>query len=133
VRKLFAMRDALGPTQTVVIGGLTEFVTKNRAALVDYLEDELRMRRFMYDKKNRTQALAIVSSVARQPVENFESWMFTELDNYRDPNGEVDPAILQRNVDDLHRLGLTKGSFDVAKYLDLSLVREAAKRIDAGR
>ena len=133
VRKLFAMRDALGPTQTVVIGGLTEFITKNRAALVDYLEDELRMRRFVYDPKNRAQALAIVSAVARQPVENFESWMFTVRDNYRDPNGEVDPAILQKNVDDLHKLGLTKGTFDVAKYLDMSLAREAVKRIDAGR
>jgi sulfonate transport system substrate-binding protein len=131
VRKLFVMRDALGPTQTVVIGGLAEFVAKNRAALVDYLEDELRMRRFLYAPQNRDKALTLVASVARQPVENFAEWMFTLKDNYRDLNGEVDPAILQKNVNDLHRLGLTKGTIDVSKYLDLSLVREAAKRITA--
>jgi hypothetical protein len=36
---------------------------------------------------------------------------------------------LQKNVDDLHRLGITRGRFDVGRYVDLSLVRAAAARL----
>ena len=128
-RRLFTMRDSLGPAQTVLIGGLAEFVTKNRAALVDYLEDELRMRRWLYDPKNRPEMLAILAKLTKQPAERFADWVFTKRDNYRDINGLVDPKVLQQNVDDLHKLGLTKGTFDVSKHLDMSLVKEAATRI----
>jgi hypothetical protein len=44
-------------------------------------------------------------------------------------NGEVDPAILQKNVDDLHASGLTKSAIDVKTDLHMSLATEAAKRI----
>jgi NitT/TauT family transport system substrate-binding protein len=128
-KPLFRMRDSLGPTQTVVLGGLAEFVAKNRAALVDFLEDELRARRWLYDPKNRAQMLEIVAKMTKRPAETFAHWIFTEKDNYRDTNGEVDLATLQRNVDDLHKLGITKGTMDMRKYLDMSLAREAAKRI----
>ena len=128
-KPLFQMRDALGPTQTVVLGGLTEFVSKNRAALVDFLQDELIARRWLYDPKNRAQMLDIVAKLTKRPADQFSDWIFTAADNYRDPNGEVDPAILQRNIDDLYKLGITKGTLDVKTYLDMSLVKEAAKRI----
>jgi sulfonate transport system substrate-binding protein len=40
-----------------------------------------------------------------------------------------DLAALQHNVDLTHDLGFIKASFDVNKYSDLSLVRDAAKRL----
>jgi NitT/TauT family transport system substrate-binding protein len=128
-KPLFAMRDALGPTQTVVLGGLTEFVTKNRAALVDFLQDELIARRWLFDPKNRPQMLDVVAKMTKRPAEQFSDWIFTKADNYRDPNGEVDSATLQRNVDDLYKLGITKGTLDVKTYLDMSLIKEAGKRL----
>jgi hypothetical protein len=36
---------------------------------------------------------------------------------------------LQENIDLQHKLGLVKASIDVKKHSDLSLVEEAAKRI----
>jgi hypothetical protein len=36
---------------------------------------------------------------------------------------------LQHNVDLTHELGFVKASFEVAKFSDLSLVQEAAKRL----
>jgi len=127
-KRLFTMRDALGPAQTVVVGALAEFVAKNRAALVDYYEDDLRMRRWLYDPKNRTEMLEIVSKVTKRSAADL-AWSFTKDDNHRDPGGEIDAVLLQKNVDDLSRLGLIKGTFDVTKYLDLSIVREAAARL----
>jgi hypothetical protein len=55
--------------------------------------------------------------------------VFTEKDSYRDLNGDVDPVLLQKNVDDLQKLGLTKATFNVQPYMDLSMVKEAAKRL----
>ena len=39
---------------------------------------------------------------------------------------------LQRNVDLTHELGFVSNSFDVRKYADLSVVREAAARLKQG-
>ena len=36
---------------------------------------------------------------------------------------------LQRNVDTTRDLGFVKNQIDIAKYADLSLVRDAAKRL----
>jgi NitT/TauT family transport system substrate-binding protein len=36
---------------------------------------------------------------------------------------------LQRNVDATRELGFVKTNLDVAKYVDLSIVEEAAKRL----
>jgi len=128
-RKLFTLRDALGPTQNLVWTAWAEFVGKNRAAMVDFLEDDLRMRRWLYDPKNRDAALKILTTVTKQPAEAFADYVFTVKDSYRDMNGDVDPDLLQKNVDDLQKLGLTKATFDVKKYMDMSLVREAAGRL----
>src|SRR3989449_6352169 len=43
-RPLFIQRDAIGVTQMIVWTARKSFIDKNRAALVDYMEDTLRIR-----------------------------------------------------------------------------------------
>ena len=45
------------------------FVTKNRAALVDFLEDNIRMRRWMFDPKTRMDAITQLSDTTKIPAE----------------------------------------------------------------
>ena len=52
-----------------------------------------------------------------------------DKDQYRDRNMLPNLAALQRNIDLVRDLGFTKASFDVNKFADLSLVEEAAKRL----
>ena len=128
-KPLFSVADVIGAQETSSWIGKTEWIAKNRAALVDFLEDNIRMRRWMYDAKSRPDALKLVAEVTKQPVENFESYAFTESDFYREPNCLIDVARFQKNVDDLHELKILPMTTKIAAHIDNSLAKEAAARI----
>ena len=130
VVRVFDMREALGATETLQWIGKADWVKKNRAAVVDFLADNIRFRKWLYDPKNREQALAIIAKVTKRPAKNYASWVFTNKDNYREPNATVNVERMQRNVDDLVKLGILKEGVQVDKYVDLSLAAEAAERVN---
>jgi sulfonate transport system substrate-binding protein len=127
-RALFNQRDAIGVTQMIVWTARKPFIDKNRAALVDYMEDSLRIARWYIDPANHKEAMEIAARVTKQPAERFD-WIFTKKDTFRDPNMLPNLDALQKNVEMTKDLGYVKASFDVKKYSDLSIVEEAAKRL----
>jgi len=126
--RIFDMREAVGRTQFVMFTVRKSFIDKNRAALVDMMEDTLRITRWYIDQKNHQAAIEAVNRAVKIPVERL-GWIFTNKDYYRDPNLMPDLNALQRNVDLTQELGFIKTKMDVKKYSDLSIVQEAAKRI----
>src|SRR5436305_2377596 len=60
-RVLFTQRDIMGVTQMIVYTARKSFIDKNRAAMVDFLEDTLRVVRWYLDPKNHDEAVAIAS------------------------------------------------------------------------
>jgi NitT/TauT family transport system substrate-binding protein len=127
-RPLFIQRDAIGVTQMIAWAARKPFIDKNRAAMVDFMEDTVRIVRWYLDPKNHNEVMQIAARVTKQPPERFE-WVFTNKDAYRDPNMLPDLAALQRNVDMTRDLGFVRGAIDIKKHADLSLVEEAAKRL----
>ncbi len=127
-RTLFVQRDAIGVTQMIVWVARKPFIDKNRAALVDFMEDTLRIVRWYLDPANHEAVKQIAARVTKQPPERFD-WLFTHRDTYRDRNMLPDLAALQRNVDMTRDLGFVHGSIDVKKHSDLSIVEEAARRL----
>ncbi len=125
---LFEQRDALGVTEMIVWTARKSFIEKNRAAMVDFMEDMLRITRWYSDPKNHAEVAQIASKITKAPPERF-GWLFTKADTYRDPNLVPNLEALQRNVDTTRDLGFVKKPIDIKKYADLSLVREAAKRL----
>jgi ABC-type nitrate/sulfonate/bicarbonate transport system substrate-binding protein len=125
---LFTLADAMGPTQMIVWTARKSFIDKNRAAMVDFMEDMLRVVHFYLDPKNHDEAAQIASKITKAPPERF-GWLFTKQDTYRDPDLIPDLEALQRNVDTTQELGFVKKKIDIKKYTDLSLVQEAAKRL----
>ena len=96
--------------------------------MVDFMEDTIRIVRWYLDPKNQKEAAEIAARITKQPAERF-GWLFTKEDYYRDPNMIPDLEALQRNVDMTKDLGFVKDSLDVKKHSDLSIVQEAAKRL----
>jgi NitT/TauT family transport system substrate-binding protein len=109
-----------------------EFIEKNRAALVDFMEDALRIVRWYLDPANRQEVMDISARITKQPSDRF-AWLFIDKDYYRDRNLVPDLAALQRNVDLTHDLGLIKASFDVARFSDLSVVKGTNGRCQPSR
>jgi NitT/TauT family transport system substrate-binding protein len=127
---LFTQRDSLGPTAQVIWVARAGFLEKNRATMLDFMEDALRSRRFYTDPANHREVVDIVAGVTKLPPQQLESWLFTKNDFYRDPNGILDPAVLQDNIDKMVELGFLKSGIDVRNYMDLSIVREAGARLN---
>jgi NitT/TauT family transport system substrate-binding protein len=127
-RALYTQREAIGVTEMIVWTARKPFLDKNRAVMVDFMEDTLRIVQWYLDPKNQRAAAEIAARVTKQPVERY-SWLFTDKDYYRAPDMIPDLAALQKNVDMTRDLGFVRTSIDIKKYADLSIVEEAAKRL----
>ncbi len=132
-RVLFHQRDALGASELSFWTSRAGFLQKNRAAMVDFMEDFVRALHWYFDPANRTEAIAIIARFTKQPPERFTDWLFTKGDYYRDPNGVPDLDALARNIRAQFELGLLRADIDPQKYADLSLLREAIARVGANR
>lgn len=130
VKPIFSIGDAFGPVETLMWIAKADFVAKNRAALVDFLEDNIRMRRWMFDPKTRMDAVKQLANTSKIPIEQFADWVYTKNDYYYDPNAMVDVARLQKNVDDMKVAGIVPEAIKVAPLVDLSLAKEAAARVE---
>jgi sulfonate transport system substrate-binding protein len=129
---LFQAKDGLGRSQFIIWVMRKRFIDKHRAALVDFMEDVLRIERWYLDPKNHDEVAKIASGFLKVPPERF-GWLFTKQDSYRDPNGLPDLQALQRNVDTAASLGFFRPGIVVSDYADLSIVKEAAARLSDDR
>jgi sulfonate transport system substrate-binding protein len=127
-RTLFTSKQAIGISQFIVLTARKPFIDAHRAALVDFMEDTLRIAHWYMDPRNHAQVEQIMAQLTKQPASRF-GWVFTKSDLYRDPNLLPDLDALQRNVDTAQQLGFVKARLDVKAHADLSIVEEAAKRL----
>jgi NitT/TauT family transport system substrate-binding protein len=126
---LFTSEQAVGVSQFTLWSARKAFIDKNRAALVDFMEDSLRIIRWYLDPANHQQVMEICARITRQPNPERFAWAYTAKDYYRDRNMLPNLDALQHNVDLTHELGFIKASLDVRKFSDLSVVDDAAKRL----
>ena len=127
-RVLFTSKEAIGVSQFIIWAARKSFIDKNRAAMVDFLEDMLIIERWFMDPKNHAEVAKIASKVTKAPPERF-GWLFTKQDYYRNPDMLPNLDALQSNINTTHELGFIKATLDVKKYTDLSLAKEAAARL----
>lgn len=127
-KPLFTQKEALGVTQLTVYAAKAGFIQKNRAAVVDFLEDMIIAMRWYEDPKNHEEVVAIVARLNGEPPAGWD-WTFTKRDQFRDPNVMPNLAALKKNFEVQKEFGLLKADFDPYKYADLSMVTEAAKRL----
>jgi sulfonate transport system substrate-binding protein len=133
-RTLFTQKDAIGPSQMILWAARASFIAKNRAALVDLLADTIRARRFYIDPANHAEAVKIAADFSKQPAASLDSWLFTKSgDYYHDPDDMPNMKALQANIDTQHEEGFLKATLDVGKYADLSLVKDALKKVQSSQ
>lgn len=127
---LFRLRDVMAVTQILSLVARKGFLDANHAALADYMEDYLRSLRWYIDPANHAEVVNIVADFTKQPPARFESWLLTKKDQYHDPNGLPNLEAMQHNIDVQKELGFLKADVQVKKYADLSIVQEAARRLN---
>jgi sulfonate transport system substrate-binding protein len=128
-RPLFSVEEAMGgPTQTIIWTAHDGFLQKNRAAMIDLLEDTVRVTRFLTDGENHAEVAQIAAKITKRPAANFD-YVYTKEDTYRDPNMRPNLDNLQRAVDVQQDTGFLKEKLDVKRYAGLDLLEEAIARI----
>jgi ABC-type nitrate/sulfonate/bicarbonate transport system substrate-binding protein len=127
-RTLFEQGAEIGVSELLMWSTRAGYIQKNHAALVDLMEDVLRMQRWYFDPANHEEAVTIAAKITKRPAQTL-GWVFTNKDFYRNPNGRPDLAAVARNLHMERELGYLKTDIDVAKYADLSIVDAASRRL----
>jgi sulfonate transport system substrate-binding protein len=129
-RTLFTQKDGMGPSALSFWAGRSGFIEKNRAAVVDLLEDAVRSTRWYKNPANRQEAVEIVAKAIKQPPERIASWLFIDnRDFYRDLDLKINLPALQSNVDLLQKLGIIKAGIKVDQFSDAAILNEALARL----
>jgi len=128
-RPLFTQKQAIGTSEMILWAARAPYLQANHAALVDFMEDMLRVLQWYADPPNHEEAVDIVAKFTKQPRSYYDSWLFTKKDYFRDPEGLPNLNSLQANINTQQQLGFLKTAFAVKKYADLSLFIQAAKRL----
>jgi sulfonate transport system substrate-binding protein len=126
---LFYLRDGMGITEILFRVARAPFIAANRAALVDYFEDEDRALHWYLDPANHEKAVQIAAAFNKNAPAVYESWLFTPADIYRDPDNIPNLTALQSNLETQKAAGFLNIDIDVPKFADTSLVEDAAKRL----
>lgn len=127
---LFTQRQAVGRTQMIVWAARTGWLKADRAAMVDFMEDAIRVMRWFQNPENHEAAVKIAVEMTKIPAPVWNSWLFVKgKDYYRSPDALPDLRALQANIEAQREVGLLKSDIQVAKYADLSIAREAAARL----
>ena len=127
-RPLFTTETGLGSIALSFWAARKGFIDKNRAALIDLMEDTSAALRWYYDPANHDKAVALTAGFLKRPPAAFQGWLFTKRDFHRDLDARPDLKVVQSSIDKVKDLGFIKETLDVGKFADLSLVEEAAKR-----
>jgi NitT/TauT family transport system substrate-binding protein len=125
---LFTAHDAMGVVGLTFWTARAEFLKKNRAAMVDLLEDYVRALHWCWDPANRDAAVKVAAAAVKQPPERLAGYIYTAKDNYQDLDAKPNLDAIQSNIHTQRELGLLKADIDVRAYADVSLVEEADKR-----
>lgn len=128
-RPLFTQKEAIGQTQMILHAARSAFLEKNRAAVVDMLEDMLRVLQYFSAPENHETTVQLVAQATKQPASRFEKWIFTKDDYYRDPQGLPNLEALQANIRTQKEVGYLKSDIDVSTYTDLRMIKVAGKRV----
>ena len=128
-RVLFTTTDAVGGDDEVLFWVMpAKFIADHRTAVVDMLTDHMAAVRWFLDPANRNEALALTHDFTKQSLQALD-YVFTKDDVYRSP--DLVPLIepIQRDIDTAVAMKLLPSGIQVSpQYVDLSMVKEAAKR-----
>lgn len=131
-KTLFTAKDAMGPSQLVFLAANGKFLKDNQTALMDFFEDHVRAVRWFTNPANRPEAVKIVADFMQQSPDTLPH-LFTKDDYFRHPFMVPNVKTLQDSINVAVELALApKGITVDPDYVDLSFVKEAQKRIEAG-
>jgi len=129
--KLITFHEILGPIQFTADFGHMNYLKSNRNEVVRYLQSMIEATNWLYDTKNKEEALAIHMKILkskRDIAEQDYKYLIEEFQPFP-RNGAVNKAAMEKTIDLRAKEGTYKGKKVPAytEYIDNSFVEEAQK------
>lgn len=131
--KLTTFHEHLGPIQFVVQFGNEDYIKSNRSDVVSFVKGMAEATRWLYDPKNKEEALAIYIRILKSTREAAEAdyrFMIEEFKPF-----PVDGAVNKQAIEKTFDLRIKAGKYEGKKtpsyvnYVDTSLVEEAKRQL----
>ncbi len=114
------------PQEGIAVMG--DFLEKNRATVVAYLQATLKARQFIADKSNKDEVLKIMKDAKFDIPPEFEATYSDEVDQLS-PDGGFDPAEMDALVKEEANLDLLPKDLQWRDHVDLGPLHEAQKKL----
>jgi NitT/TauT family transport system substrate-binding protein len=129
--KLITFHEILGPIQFTADFAHMNFLKSNRNEVVRYLKSMIEATNWLYDTKNKEEALAIHMKILkskRDIAEQDYKYLVEEFQPFP-RNGAVNKAAMEKTIDLRAKEGTYKGKKvpSYTEYVDNSFVEEAQK------
>ncbi len=130
-RKLANFHDYLGPILFTTDFAHANYIKSSRAEIVRYLKSMIEATRWLYDPKNKEEAIAIhmkVLKASRESAEQDYKYLVQEFQPFpRD--GKVSKVSFDKTMDLRAKEGIYEGKKipSASDYVDSSLIEEALK------
>ena len=128
LRPVFTGGDAFGASSVIFQVVTNTFLKSNADAVRGYLADYVAGLTWFYDPANRDAAIAMVADFTKSPKAVLASYFATDRDYYRDSNGCVSAAAIQKPIDAMVEEKLLEAKIDAAKFVDLSYLPKPCAR-----
>jgi len=131
--KLTTFHEHLGPIQFVVQFGNEDYIKSNRSDVIAFIKGMAEATRWLYDAKNKEEALAIYIKILKSTREAAEAdyrFMIEEFKPF-----PVDGAVNKQAIEKTFDLRIKAGKYEGKKapsyvsYVDTSLVEEAKRQL----
>jgi sulfonate transport system substrate-binding protein len=122
LRSVFTGGDAFGASSVIFQVVTNTFLKSNPDAVRGFLADYVDGLSWFYNPANREKAIEIVADFTKSPKPVLDSYFATSRDYYRDPNGCVSAASIQKPIDAMVEEKLLETRVDASKYLNLSFL-----------
>lgn len=118
LRPLFTGGDVFGPSSVIFQVATNSFLKAHPDAVRAFLTDYVDGLHWYYDPANRPKAIELIAGFTKSPKDVLDSYFATGRDYYRDPNGCISAAVIQKPIDAMVAENLIPARIDVAKYID---------------
>ncbi|HEY1543982.1 MAG TPA: ABC transporter substrate-binding protein [Xanthobacteraceae bacterium] len=119
LRALFTGGDTFGPSSVAFQVATDKFIREKPEVLRAFLDDFVQGLAWYYNPANREKALDLVAAFTKGPRDVLATYFITPRDYYRDPNGCVSVAAVQKPIDAMVEYKLIAKPVDASKYMKL--------------
>jgi NitT/TauT family transport system substrate-binding protein len=131
--KLTTFHEHLGPIQFVVQFANDEYLRTNRAEVVKFIKGMAEATKWLYDPKNKEEALAVYTKIlkgSREAAETDYHYLIEEFKPFP-VEGTINKQAIEKTFDLREKAGRYEGKKApfYTSYVDVTLVEEAKKQL----